>query len=258
VPLGIASLPLSSLKLEELETKKIPLQHSDFGGEITFTALIHAPKTKLLQDDEFNDLVNSLTSHSEYEGVQKPSSPESWKQSNPDSSNPYQRVVPLIGAQKPVQRTDPFGQPVPQQIIIESVIPSNVTAMNIKGYYPEPSPELPTCGTCGKGINSAYCEALGKTYHKEHFCCSNCNVSLAEQEFYQKNGKLFCDVCLKQISPRCHSCGKSITNKIITAQDKQFHPEHFICNLCFNSLEGWTFAEKKGKLYCTECLPHVS
>ncbi len=51
----------------------------------------------------------------------------------------------------------------------------------------------------------------------------------------------------------CAGCGKAIEGRYITALDKKWHPEHFVCEICQLSLQGETFIEHEGHPHHQAC-----
>ena len=41
--------------------------------------------------------------------------------------------------------------------------------------------------------------ALDKTWHPEHFFCAHCGLQFGEEEFHEKNEKVFCRRCFFDI-----------------------------------------------------------
>lgn len=55
---------------------------------------------------------------------------------------------------------------------------------------------------------------------------------------------------------KCPFCDKVVEGQAVTALNKNWHPEHFICTRCTQSLiggESKQFFEKEGKPYCEKC-----
>uniref|UniRef100_A0AC34RGN7 LIM zinc-binding domain-containing protein n=1 Tax=Panagrolaimus sp. JU765 TaxID=591449 RepID=A0AC34RGN7_9BILA len=72
--------------------------------------------------------------------------------------------------------------------------------------------------------------AIGKTFHPEHFTCSDCGCTFEHEGFHEKDGLPYCrNDFFKKFGPKCHGCDKPITNKFITALSTHWHPECFIC-----------------------------
>ncbi|XP_065190083.1 paxillin-like isoform X2 [Sycon ciliatum] len=111
-----------------------------------------------------------------------------------------------------------------------------------------------TCEACQMGIVGQVITAMGKTYHPEHFTCVRCNCDLATENFFERDGKAYCEVDFHQVfAPQCAQCNGPILGRCMTAVGKTFHPEHFYCHTCgkvLPSTEG--FHERDGRAYCNE------
>ena len=89
------------------------------------------------------------------------------------------------------------------------------------------------CGACDKPIVGQVITALGRTWHPEHFTCSQCNQELGTQNFFERESKPYCEHCYHSLfSPRCGYCQGAILDKCISALDQTWHPEHFFCASC--------------------------
>ncbi|KIH45380.1 LIM domain protein [Ancylostoma duodenale] len=80
-------------------------------------------------------------------------------------------------------------------------------------------------------------------WHRECFCCTHCNVSLAGQRFTSKDEKPYCANCYGELfAKRCNACTKPITGiggaKFISFEDRHWHNDCFICAQCTTSLVG--------------------
>ncbi|KAF7668587.1 hypothetical protein LDENG_00001960 [Lucifuga dentata] len=107
------------------------------------------------------------------------------------------------------------------------------------------------CGACKKPIVGQVVTAMGRTWHPEHFVCSHCQEEIGSRNFFERDGQPYCEKDYHSLfSPRCHYCNGPILDKVVTALDKTWHPEHFFCAQCgaFFGPEG--FHEKDGKAYC--------
>ena len=49
------------------------------------------------------------------------------------------------------------------------------------------------CGACEKPIVGQVVTALGRTWHPEHFTCFHCNQELGTQNFFERDGKPYCE-----------------------------------------------------------------
>jgi hypothetical protein len=129
--------------------------------------------------------------------------------------------------------------------------------------------DIPVCASCGKSIRSSFVKALGKTWHPEHFTCASCGRSLANEPFFEKDGKVYCQldyknlvgvkcaVCGKTIEgiylknywndvycarhqkdlPACSNCGRPVSN-LLTKGGVDFGDGRFCCNLCVPKIIG--------------------
>ncbi|MBN3306899.1 PAXI protein, partial [Amia calva] len=107
------------------------------------------------------------------------------------------------------------------------------------------------CGACKKPIAGQVVTAMGRTWHPEHFVCTHCQEEIGSRNFFERDGQPYCERDYHNLfSPRCHYCNGPILDKVVTALDRTWHPEHFFCAQCgaFFGPEG--FHEKDGKAYC--------
>jgi hypothetical protein len=96
--------------------------------------------------------------------------------------------------------------------------------------------------------------ALGRPYHVGCFTCDVCQKQLAGCSFYNAEGKNLCQVDYMNTLEKCEKCATPITQKILRAIGKAFHPECFVCPGCTKSLDGIPFTlDKENKPYCLDC-----
>ena len=107
------------------------------------------------------------------------------------------------------------------------------------------------CRGCGRALTGSYITALGYPWHEACFKCAGCGKTIAGQKFIEKGGRPYHEACYHAaFSPRCAGCGKPITDRYITALNKNWHPEHFVCAACRKPFGTANFVEKDGKAYC--------
>ncbi|KAG8596979.1 hypothetical protein GDO81_002126 [Engystomops pustulosus] len=107
------------------------------------------------------------------------------------------------------------------------------------------------CGACKKPIAGQVVTAMGRTWHPEHFVCTHCQEEIGSRNFFERDGQPYCEKDYHNLfSPRCYYCNGPILDKVVTALDRTWHPEHFFCAQCgaFFGPEG--FHERDGKAYC--------
>jgi len=112
----------------------------------------------------------------------------------------------------------------------------------------------PPCENCQEVIIGACVNALGKTYHPEHFVCENCNRPFANGQFVEHEGKPYCEFDYSQLfCPRCANCQQPIVDKCINAAGKQFHSQHFTCTGCGRNLAGQAYKVDGEDIFCSKC-----
>ena len=82
----------------------------------------------------------------------------------------------------------------------------------------------------------------------------DCKRPFADGRFFEYEGRPYCEIHYNaQRGTICASCQKPITGRCVTALNKRYHPEHFVCSYCTKQLIKGTFKEEKGMAYCTPC-----
>jgi len=156
---------------------------------------------------------------------------------------------------------------------------SSSAQVNVSAKAPTPTKATDICGRCGEGISGERTVAMGKKWHKDHFTCVQCNVTITDT-FVPKNDQPMCEschakslVCAKcgnSISgshidakgklyhlecvggDSCGKCGKPISDVSIQAADRIWHPECFSCANCQKLLQD-TFVRKEQDIWCKDC-----
>ncbi|CAL8343403.1 unnamed protein product [Lota lota] len=107
------------------------------------------------------------------------------------------------------------------------------------------------CGACMKPIVGQVVTAMGRTWHPEHFVCTHCQEEIGSRNFFERDGQPYCEKDYHNLfSPRCYYCNGPILDKVVTALDRTWHPEHFFCAQCGSFFGPEGFHEKDGKAYC--------
>uniref|UniRef100_A0A8D3BAA8 Paxillin n=1 Tax=Scophthalmus maximus TaxID=52904 RepID=A0A8D3BAA8_SCOMX len=107
------------------------------------------------------------------------------------------------------------------------------------------------CGACCKPIVGQVVTAMGRTWHPEHFVCTHCQEEIGSRNFFERDGQPYCEQDYHNLfSPRCYYCNGPILDKVVTALDRTWHPEHFFCAQCGSFFGPEGFHEKDGKAYC--------
>ncbi|KAM8916777.1 uncharacterized protein AB9W97_020908 isoform 2-T2 [Spinachia spinachia] len=144
-------------------------------------------------------------------------------------------------------KTSPTGPPKPANKL-DNMLGSLQSDLNRLGVQ---TVAKGVCGACKKPIVGQVVTAMGRTWHPEHFVCTHCQDEIGSRNFFEREGQPFCEKDYHNLfSPRCHYCNGPILDRVVTALDKTWHPEHFFCAQCgaFFGPEG--FHEKDGKAFC--------
>jgi len=143
------------------------------------------------------------------------------------------------------------------------------------------SVSLDLCGGCNEKVIGEHLMAVGKKWHPNHFNCCDCGI-LIKGDFYEfekkpkcKNcfeAKCMCSKCNQPISGeffsgsgklfhascvdrhKCWKCGLQIeaTSRELSALEKYWHPECFVCTGCNCKLSG-SFYNVRGLPHCDSC-----
>ncbi|XP_063640120.1 leupaxin isoform X4 [Pan troglodytes] len=103
------------------------------------------------------------------------------------------------------------------------------------------------CASCQKPIAGKVIHALGQSWHPEHFVCTHCKEEIGSSPFFERSGLAYCPNDYHQLfSPRCAYCAAPILDKVLTAMNQTWHPEHFFCSHCGEvfGAEGMTRLER--------------
>uniref|UniRef100_A0A8U7N962 Filamin binding LIM protein 1 n=1 Tax=Corvus moneduloides TaxID=1196302 RepID=A0A8U7N962_CORMO len=109
------------------------------------------------------------------------------------------------------------------------------------------------CAFCHKvlGPQEPTVEAMRKQYHPDCFTCRTCHRLLAGQRYFQRDGCPMCDTCFQATLEKCAKCQGLITEHIIRALGKGYHPSCFSCAACSRAIGTESFAvDEQGDVYC--------
>lgn len=106
------------------------------------------------------------------------------------------------------------------------------------------------CGFCGKGLSrtETVVRAGEHLYHVHCFTCSKCEQQLQGQQYYENKGRPLCEDCYQDTLECCAVCQKRITERLLKAMGKAYHPECFTCAVCHRPLQGEPFIVDQNNL----------
>ncbi|NWW06081.1 FBLI1 protein, partial [Oreocharis arfaki] len=119
--------------------------------------------------------------------------------------------------------------------------------------YQERDSSRDVCAFCHKalGPQEPTVEAMRKQYHPDCFTCRTCHRRLAGQRYFQRDGCPMCDTCFQATLEKCAKCQGLITEHIIRALGKGYHPDCFCCAACGRAIGTESFAvDEQGDAYC--------
>ncbi|NXO99094.1 FBLI1 protein, partial [Certhia brachydactyla] len=119
--------------------------------------------------------------------------------------------------------------------------------------YPERGSSRDICAFCHKalGPREPTVEAMRKQYHPDCFTCRTCHQLLAGQRYFQRDGCPTCDTCFQATLEKCAKCQGLITEHIVRALGKGYHPSCFSCAACSQAIGTKSFAvDEQGDVYC--------
>ncbi|XP_068114174.1 zyxin isoform X2 [Hyperolius riggenbachi] len=128
-----------------------------------------------------------------------------------------------------------------------------LTQQLMKEMDKQPSAESHTmdlCGFCGKGLSrtETVVRAGEHLYHVHCFTCSKCDQQLQGQQYYENKGRPLCEDCYQDTLECCAVCQKKITERVLKAMGKAYHPECFTCAVCHRPLQGEPFIVDQNNL----------
>ncbi|XP_032164965.1 paxillin isoform X3 [Mustela erminea] len=185
------------------------------------------------------------------QGLEQMADGEAWAAGWPPSdrqSSPEGQDEGGFMAQGKTGGSSPPGGPPKPGSQLDSMLGSLQSDLNKLGVA---TVAKGVCGACKKPIAGQVVTAMGKTWHPEHFVCTHCQEEIGSRNFFERDGQPYCEKDYHNLfSPRCYYCNGPILDKVVTALDRTWHPEHFFCAQCgaFFGPEG--FHEKDGKAYC--------
>ncbi|XP_043338194.1 leupaxin isoform X6 [Cervus canadensis] len=145
---------------------------------------------------------------------------------------------------------------------VQLVYTTKIQEPNVYSEIQEPKASPPASKTSAAAqldeLMARLCEmqhqvihALGQAWHPEHFVCAHCKGEIGSSPFFERSGLAYCAEDYHRLfSPRCAYCAAPILDKVLTAMNQTWHPEHFFCAHCGEVFGEEGFHEKDKKPYC--------
>jgi paxillin len=110
------------------------------------------------------------------------------------------------------------------------------------------------CAKCNSAIIGEVLQALGRSYHPQHFTCRECKRALGTEDFFEVEGDVACVPCHTRLyASQCGKCQQAITDKCITALGKKWHEACFVCGSCNTGFPTGAFYSHDNTPYCEGC-----
>uniref|UniRef100_A0A1I8GTS1 LIM zinc-binding domain-containing protein n=1 Tax=Macrostomum lignano TaxID=282301 RepID=A0A1I8GTS1_9PLAT len=107
------------------------------------------------------------------------------------------------------------------------------------------SEDEPVCFRCRRCLPAGLAlqlAALNAFFHPYCFLCYQCQAPLTQtSSFYHAAGRLLCEGCVNDALEMCDACRQPVTERILRALGKPYHPACFRCTQCRRKLDGQGF-----------------
>jgi len=112
----------------------------------------------------------------------------------------------------------------------------------------------PKCAHCDEVIKGQYISALGKSWHPDHFVCTECAKPFEGNQFHKHNDRPYCEKHFNELfAEACAKCGLKIEGQVFEALDKKYHLDCFTCSVGDHEIgEGVNFHVHDEKIYCPQ------
>ncbi|XP_023612329.1 leupaxin isoform X4 [Myotis lucifugus] len=192
---------------------------------------------------------------------------EELERSTLQDSGEYSNPAPLpkdqYSGKESAETSDiPSVQDDTSPLQVQLVYTTNIEEPHVYSDIQEPNESLPHSKTSAAAqldeLMAHLCEmqakvihALGQAWHPEHFICSHCKQEIGSSPFFERSGLAYCPKDYHHLfSPRCAYCAAPILDRVLTAMNQTWHPEHFFCSHCGEVFGAEGFHEKDKKPYC--------
>ena len=105
-------------------------------------------------------------------------------------------------------------------------------------------------------FNDTFTKAKDKNWHKEHFCCWECDEELHGKSYVEENKHIYCIDCYDELlADKCKVCNKPISvGQSKVQKNKQFfHGECYRCTSCNKKLLDQIVFTKGEDMVCESC-----
>ena len=108
------------------------------------------------------------------------------------------------------------------------------------------------CGNCSSPVIGRSIRVVQKVFHHDCFVCFQCKKLLINEPWYQHEGQMYCADDYKRLFLlACDKCKQPLLENYITAMDKNWHKDCFVCTSCSSPIN--RFQDLNGDPYCLTC-----
>ena len=109
-------------------------------------------------------------------------------------------------------------------------------------------------------LSREYTEAAGQNWHKEHYCCTDCDDQLHNKSSTSHEGRVICGRCFAKYAPNCHRCKEAIGvgQKKLSVKGRHYHRGCFVCKRCREDLVEERYSVIDDDIICSDCTKPVS
>ncbi|KAB8283366.1 hypothetical protein BKA91DRAFT_136961 [Yarrowia lipolytica] len=115
----------------------------------------------------------------------------------------------------------------------------------------------PKCAQCSSCIEGDYVQAMGKTYHVDHFFCAQCGKPFQEgQQHHIIEGHAYCSPCYDvKTAEKCWRCSHvfNVNDPIIEVLDRLWCEACYSCEECGVGLKEEFTLTNEGVVLCEKC-----
>jgi len=144
----------------------------------------------------------------------------------------------------------------------QPICPACANSITGSGDVDPDGPTGKDCGKCGKPLEGSAVQGItGGYWHPECFTCFDCGEVIDGSKGFIKDknqNPLHGECAAKRglggasIGESCASCGKDLLGACVTALDKSYHKECFVCTSCSGSIaQGFLVVDNQP--YCKKC-----
>jgi paxillin len=105
------------------------------------------------------------------------------------------------------------------------------------------------CANCNEAISGIALFAFEMHWHPYCLACNTCGRDFTDGLSAEEgpDGLAYCTKDFHaKFSDKCASCNQVILGQMLTALDKKWHPDHFVCGTCKEPLPGTFFPGPNG------------